>query len=76
MAPIHRRQAVQGLIAFAAGLRLQDAEAQPRYPTRPLRVIVPFAAGGIGDIVMRTLAPRLEETLVQKLIKGRQCLQI
>lgn len=31
------------------------------YPTHPVTMIVPFAAGGAGDILSRMLAPRLEE---------------
>jgi tripartite-type tricarboxylate transporter receptor subunit TctC len=65
---IHRRQAVTGLIAFAAGLRLESADAELSYPTRPLRMIVPFAAGGVGDTLIRILAPGLEERLGQKLV--------
>jgi tripartite-type tricarboxylate transporter receptor subunit TctC len=65
---IHRRQALTGLIALAAGLRLEAAYAQPSFPTRPLRVIVPFAAGGVGDTLIRILAPGLQERLGQKLV--------
>src|SRR5258707_13626240 len=51
---------------LAAGLACAAAPAWPRgerYPGKPIRVIVPFAAGGGGDFVTRLLAPRLGELL-------------
>lgn len=41
------------------------ARAQQPWPTRPVRVIVPWAAGGAVDIVTRVLAARLGEALGQ-----------
>lgn len=43
-----------GLLAAAA-----PATAQSDYPSRPLRIIVPFSAGGIVDSVARTVGERL-----------------
>ena len=37
--------------------------AQTPYPDRPIRVVVPYPAGGITDIVARAIAQRLTETL-------------
>ena len=37
------------------------AEAQDAYPTRPVRMIVPFPAGGTGDVLPRIVADRLSE---------------
>src|SRR5205809_3587450 len=42
------------------------AFAQP-YPSKPIRVIVPFSPGGPVDVVMRLLSPRMTEMLGQPL---------
>ena len=41
--------------------------AQP-YPSRPIRYIVPYAAGGATDIMTRALSPRLSEYLGQQIV--------
>ncbi len=38
------------------------------YPQRPVRFIVPFAAGGVSDIVARTVGLRIQETLGQPMV--------
>ena len=48
--------------AFGALLTL-PAMAQDAYPSRPIRFIVPFAAGGPSDIVARTIGPRMSTML-------------
>jgi tripartite-type tricarboxylate transporter receptor subunit TctC len=65
---INRRQVLGGALASLAAGRVPTARAQAHYPVRSIRVIVPFAAGGVGDSVMRLLAPRMEQALGQKLI--------
>jgi tripartite-type tricarboxylate transporter receptor subunit TctC len=46
---------------LAATLFATAAAAQD-YPTKPVTIIIPFAAGGAGDILGRILSPRLEKT--------------
>jgi tripartite-type tricarboxylate transporter receptor subunit TctC len=43
------------------------ASAQP-YPTRPIRIVSPFAAGGGNDAICRIMQPRLTENLKQPVI--------
>jgi tripartite-type tricarboxylate transporter receptor subunit TctC len=51
----------------AAGLVHATALAQP-YPNKPIRIIVPFAAGGAVDLVARLVGARLADSLGQPVI--------
>lgn len=55
------------LVAAALWLLAAAAAAQT-YPAKPIRFIVPFAAGGSADIVARVLAPRLGAELGQQIV--------
>ncbi len=54
-----------GAVALAATTRLQAAES---YPTRPVHIMVGFAAGGPNDITARLMAQWLSERLGQQFI--------
>ncbi len=56
------------LTAGAALLVAREAGAQTAWPDRPIRVIVPFAAGGNADTIARLLQPRLQEKLGQPVV--------
>lgn len=69
MTRCNRRQLLYaGMAASLAALGANTALSQPHYPQRSIRVIVPFAAGGVGDAAIRILAPRMEQKLGQKLV--------
>jgi tripartite-type tricarboxylate transporter receptor subunit TctC len=51
------------MLLLTAGL----AEAQT-YPNRPIRLIVPYAAGNTGDISFRAIAPAIEAKLDQRFV--------
>ena len=59
-----RRFFLTGLLAVG----LPFAASAQNYPDRPVRLIVPFAAGGANDIVARLIQPSLERTLGQPII--------
>jgi tripartite-type tricarboxylate transporter receptor subunit TctC len=54
--------------ALAASVSSTTASAQDWQPTRPVTMIVPFAAGGQVDVLGRVLAPRLSEILGQHVV--------
>jgi len=57
------------LVAAAlAALLPVVAQAQQAFPNRPLRVIVPFAAGGGTDIIARALAVKIAEAVGQQVV--------
>src|SRR4030095_7868229 len=60
-------------LAMIAGLAMAQANAQPgRYPDRPIKVLVGFAAGGGTDVAARILSAKLTENLGQSvLVKNR-----
>jgi len=56
-------------LAGALGLVAGSVEAQAQaYPARPVRLIIPFSAGGAADVPARILMQRLSETMGQQVI--------
>jgi tripartite-type tricarboxylate transporter receptor subunit TctC len=54
-------------LATTLALAAAGAQAQS-YPTKPIRIVVPFSAGGPTDITTRNIAPRLTELLGQPIV--------
>jgi tripartite-type tricarboxylate transporter receptor subunit TctC len=54
------------VLAVVAASAPSPALAQTNYPNRPVRVVVPFAAGGVADSTARIVAEKLAEKLGQR----------
>src|SRR3954469_17210452 len=61
---LNRRAALAGaaVLPFATGVRAED------FPTKPIKIVVPFAAGSATDLVARGLGAKLQEILKQPII--------
>ena len=65
-----RRAALASLTSLAvlAALSPLAASAEGVYPNKPIRVIVPFAAGSTTDIIARAIADKMGQSLGQTLV--------
>jgi tripartite-type tricarboxylate transporter receptor subunit TctC len=54
------------LAVGALGAAPHQARAEASYPTRPVRIVVPFAVGGVADTTVRTIAEKLGDKLGQR----------
>lgn len=65
-----RRQGFKALLAASVGLALcvGTAAAQAVYPAKPVRLVVPFATGGVTDTSGRLIAEHLSRRLGQQVI--------
>ena len=63
------RVVIGAAVAIAiAGILALPAVAQQGYPQRPIRLIIPMAAGGASDILIRSITPKLTELLGQQIV--------
>jgi tripartite-type tricarboxylate transporter receptor subunit TctC len=56
------------LLASACAALPAHALAQPAFPARPLRIVVPFGAGGVADLTARAVGQKLSEQLGQPVV--------
>ncbi len=72
MTTLTLRATLAGLVLGTTALFAVSAQAQDWKPTKPITVIVPWAAGGSTDQVIRVTASELETALGQKVVVVNQ----
>ncbi len=63
----YRRMLVVAVTGLQAGLLVGTAAAQT-YPNRSIRIVLPWPAGGITDVIMRAVSGHLSEVFGQQLV--------
>ncbi len=63
-----RLAALVTLVTLGTGLVGSAFAQADNFPTKPIRLIVPYAAGGGTDLVMRAIAPGMSEVLGQPIV--------
>ena len=63
-----RRVVIAGCMAALLGLSSLPSVAQTAWPSKPVKIIVPFAPGGTTDILARAMAPELSKAFGQPFI--------
>jgi tripartite-type tricarboxylate transporter receptor subunit TctC len=57
---VHRREFVSLCTGIASGFAMPRLAAAQDYPARPIRLVIPFAAGGPFDLIARPLADKMK----------------
>lgn len=63
-----QRRFLLAVALFAASVATVPVFAQTAYPSRPVRMVIPFAPGGASDFIGRILQPKLAEELGQQVV--------
>ena len=66
---MRRFQLMNVILAAAMMAGLTAAHAQPAWPQKPIRIVVPFAPGGNTDSIARVMAERFTQSLGQAVVR-------
>ena len=70
--PARRRLVALCVFAAILGAQVSPTRAQGNYPSHPIRVMLPFAAGSVSDVTLRILADKLAKRLGASVIIDNQ----
>ena len=56
------------LLAMTNSAHAQSTEQAANFPSKTVKIVVPFAAGGVSDVLARTLGQKLSETWKQPVV--------
>ena len=59
---------IRPLLLSVLGLASLACSAADPYPNKPIRIIVPFAPGGSGDFIVRTISDRFAAAIKQAVV--------
>ncbi|SEM52615.1 Tripartite-type tricarboxylate transporter, receptor component TctC [Bosea lupini] len=55
-------------LAILAAIAILPAQAQDKYPSKPINMLVPFAAGGSSDVIARLVGEEMAQVLGQRIV--------
>lgn len=55
-------------LAILAAIAILPAAAQDKYPSKPINMLVPFAAGGSSDVIARLVGEEMAQVLGQRIV--------
>src|ERR1700730_17819962 len=59
---------VFSLAAIVSAVAQDGARSEPGFPAKPIRISVPYGAGGVGDLTVRLLGQKLTERTKQQVV--------
>jgi tripartite-type tricarboxylate transporter receptor subunit TctC len=65
---VSRRHAALATVAALLMVAAPTTQAQSAWPTKPIKIVVPFAPGGTTDILARAIAPELSKAFGQQFV--------
>ncbi len=66
--PMHKRHLLNSLLSAAVLAAVPGLAAAQAFPSKPVRLVVPFAPGGTTDIIARIVADRMGQALGQSVV--------
>src|SRR6186713_516218 len=65
-------QMIRRLLVLGMAVGLVSPLIAQEYPTRPIRIVIPFAPGGVSDLIVRAVADPLTKILGQSIVSDNR----